>query len=72
MVSHFDHKMAYGCEYRPPLQIYVPTNTTTRFLYQSFRACQLGLAMTLSGQEDLQYKRQLVEQASGTFGTYSR
>jgi hypothetical protein len=33
IVSHFDYKMNYGCEYRPPVQIDVPTNTSTRFLF---------------------------------------
>jgi hypothetical protein len=32
-VCHFDGKISYLCEYRPPLYLNVPTNTSTRYLY---------------------------------------
>jgi hypothetical protein len=50
-VAHFDGKMPYSCEYRPPTHISIPTNTSTRFLYESYRACQMGNSLVVGGLE---------------------
>lgn len=71
LVCHFDGKIAYGCEYRPPIEITVPTNTSTRFLYESYRACLLGQTIAVGGGEG-EGKRSLIEQASSVLGTYNR
>lgn len=53
------------------MNISIPTNTSTKFLYESYRACQLGNSLVMGGVEG-EGKRNLSEQASAMLGTYSR
>ena len=50
-VCHFDGKLNYLCEYRPPRELSIPTAASTRYLYESYRACQTGTPLVVGGLE---------------------
>lgn len=70
-VCHFDGKLPYLCEYRPPTHLTIPTGASTRYLYESYRAVQWGSPLVVGGHEG-EGKRNLVMEASAMLGSYSR
>ena len=50
-VCHLDGKLPYLCEYRPPRELNIPTSTSTRYLYESYRAVQTGNSLVVGGLE---------------------
>lgn len=50
-MCHFDGKLQYLCEYRPPTHLTVPTNASMRYLYESYRAMQWSNVLVVGGQE---------------------
>ena len=71
LVSQFDGKLVYGCEYYPPGRLTVPTGTSTRFRYECFQSC-VGNKMLLVQGEEGQGKGHLIRDSACFFGQFQK